>query len=54
MEIILANDTDFDAVKKITQTTIMQIYPIYYPAGAVDFFSKYHSDEHIREDNGIF
>lgn len=41
---------DFDDVKKITQTTIMQIYPIYYPAGAVDFFSKHHSDEHIRED----
>lgn len=50
MEIILASEGDFDAVRNITQTTIRQVYPMFYPAGAVDLFSKYHSDEHIRED----
>lgn len=50
MEIVLAHEDDLNTVRKITQTTIKQIYPMYYPAGAVDFFSKHHSDEHIRED----
>ena len=26
---------------------------MYYPAGAVDFFLKHHSDEHIREDISV-
>ena len=50
MEIDLASKQDFETVKMITQTTIIQIYPMYYPAGAVDFFLNHHSDEHIRED----
>ena len=50
MEIVLAHEDDFDTVRMITQTTIKQVYPMYYPAGAVEFFSKHHSDEHIRED----
>ncbi len=50
MEIVIAREGDLDTVRKIAQTTIKQVYPMYYPAGAVDFFSKYHSDEHIRED----
>lgn len=50
MEIIIAHQDDFNRVREITQTTIKQVYPRYYPGGAVDFFSKHHSDEHIRED----
>ena len=50
MEIVLARGDDFDTVSSITQKTIRQIYPMYYPAGAVDFFSKHHSEDHIRQD----
>ena len=41
---------DLQLVKNITHTTILAIYPGYYPAGAVTFCLKYHSDEHIAED----
>ena len=50
MEIVLAQKDDFDIVKMITQTTIKKVYPKYYPAGAVEFFLKHHSDEHIKAD----
>lgn len=50
MDIVLATEKDFDAVKKITQTTIRAIYPRYYPTGAVDYFIKHHSDENISRD----
>ena len=45
-----AAPSDFDTVKNITQTTIRSIYPMYYPAGAVEMFSEYHSDIRIAED----
>ena len=38
MKIIIACLDDFNRVREITQTTIKQVYPMYYPAGAVDFF----------------
>ena len=41
---------DFDDVKKITRETIMEIYPKYYPHGAVRFFAEHHSDENIMRD----
>lgn len=50
MDIVLATEKDFDAVKRITQTTIKAIYPKYYPIGAVDFFIKHHSDKNISRD----
>lgn len=50
MDIVLATEKDFDAVKRITQTTIKAIYPKYYSTGAVDFFIKHHSDENISRD----
>ena len=53
MKIIIACLDDFNRVREITQTTIKQVYPMYYPAGAVDFFLKHHSDEHIREDISV-
>lgn len=46
-EIIKASLNDTDAVYDITQTTIRAVYPHYYPAGAVEFFSQHHSKEKI-------
>lgn len=45
-----AEEQDFDAVKKITQDTIKEIYPKYYPQGAVRFFAGHHSDGNIMRD----
>ncbi len=50
MRIQIAEKTDFLTVKTITQTTILSVYPKYYPAGAVRFFSEHHSDEKILND----
>ena len=50
MKISLARMEDLPIVRLITQTTIRAVYPRYYPAGAVDFFSQHHSDEHIVSD----
>jgi GNAT superfamily N-acetyltransferase len=47
-----AQEIDFNSIKNITQTTIWSIYPKYYPKGAVQFFSDYHSDERIKTDIG--
>lgn len=45
-----AEQTDLESVRTITQTTIKEVYPKYYPAGAVEFFSEHHSDEKIMRD----
>ena len=50
MKIIQAAAGDFEAVKRITRDTIREIYPRYYPAGAVDFFCRHHSDDRITAD----
>ena len=50
MKIIQAAADDFETIKQITQTTIRAIYPRYYPAGAVDFFCRHHSDKNISTD----
>ena len=50
MSIRTAEEKDFDVIKKITRETIMEIYPKYYPHGAVLFFTEYHSDENIMRD----
>lgn len=50
MNIRQAKAGDFEAVKKITQETIHAVYPKYYPAGAVRFFSEHHADEMIMRD----
>ncbi len=50
MKIIQAIAGDFETVRQITQETIRAVYPRYYPAGAVDFFCRHHSDESIRTD----
>lgn len=38
MDIQLANESDLDIIKKITNTTIKEIYPHYYPEGQLHFF----------------
>jgi len=50
MNIRIANEFDFEYVKRITQTTIKAVYPKYYPSGAVQFFCDHHSDDKILED----
>ena len=50
MDIRQAESIDFDAVKNITHTTIREVYPRYYPKGAVAFFLAHHNDAAIMED----
>lgn len=50
MSIRKADPSDFDAVKFITRTAISEIYPRYYPKGAVEFFISHHSDSGILND----
>ena len=50
MDIRQATASDFEIIKKITQDTIHEVYPKYYPAGAVRFFSEHHADEKIMRD----
>ena len=42
--------TDLSIIKNISEITISEIYPHYYPKGAVDFFLEHHSEENILED----
>ncbi len=48
--IIKAKESDFEIVKQITQDTIREVYPKFYPEGAVEFFSEHHSNERIMSD----
>lgn len=42
--------SDLSIVKKISEVTISEIYPHYYPKGAVDFFLTHHSEANILSD----
>ena len=50
MSIRAASERDHDIVREIAHTTINEIYPRYYPSGAVGFFLRHHSDESIAAD----
>lgn len=50
MHIVKATHENFAQVKHITHQTISQIYPHYYPAGAVAYFLAHHSDAGIAKD----
>lgn len=50
MNIERAEYEQLETIKAITTNTIKDIYPRYYPRGAVDFFLSYHSDENISND----
>lgn len=41
---------DLSMVKNISEITISEIYPHYYPKGAVGFFLEHHSEENILGD----
>lgn len=48
--IVKVDEKSAEAVFEIAQKTIAAVYPHYYPRGAVEFFSKHHCIENIRED----
>lgn len=50
MSIKQAYKDDLQVVKYITLETINQIYPHYYPKGAVEFFISHHNDTNILSD----
>ena len=50
MSIKQAYKDDLQVVKYITIETINQIYPHYYPKGAVEFFVEHHNDTNILSD----
>ena len=50
MSIKQAYKEDLQVVKYITIETINQIYPHYYPKGAVEFFIEHHNDANISND----
>jgi len=50
MRIKQAYIDDLQVVKYITIETINQIYPHYYPKGAVEFFVEHHNDTNIIND----
>ena len=50
MSIKQAYKDDLQVVKYITLETINQIYPHYYPKGAVEFFVEHHNDTNILSD----
>lgn len=50
MSIKKANLSEANIVKNISETTISEIYPHYYPKGAVKFFLDHHSESSIADD----
>lgn len=48
--IIKAKENQLNIVREITQRTISEVYPKYYPVGAVDFFKEHHNDGNILKD----
>ena len=50
MDIRIADQNDFDVIRHITQNTITEIYPHYYPQGVVEFFLSLHNDTAIKND----
>lgn len=50
MNIIKASIEHLTSVKMITCETIKEIYPHYYPKGAVKFFLSLHNDKNISAD----
>ncbi len=50
MQIRKATTQDLECVRELTRETICQIYPKYYPAGAVQFFLNHHCDGKILAD----
>ncbi len=47
---VQAAERDLPIVHELVCRTIRAVYPLYYPAEAVEFFLDHHSPEHILED----
>jgi GNAT superfamily N-acetyltransferase len=47
---VIAQPSDLDTVRMIVETTINQIYPLYYPRDVVQFFLEYHAPDRILID----
>ncbi len=45
-----ATTEDLQTVTDVVQKTINEVYPKYYPKGAVDFFLEHHRKDIIRKD----
>ena len=45
-----ASRSDLETVYAITQRTIAEAYPQYYPSGVVSFFAEYHSRKALGTD----
>lgn len=45
-----AQMADLKTIAGIVQKTINEVYPKYYPKGAVEFFLKYHNKDNISKD----
>ena len=50
MDIRKATLSDLSIIKRISEVTISEIYPHYYPKGTVDFFLEHHSKDNILGD----
>ncbi|MDE5753543.1 MAG: GNAT family N-acetyltransferase [Oscillospiraceae bacterium] len=50
MSIRKASLSDLDMIKRIVALTISDVYPHYYPKGAVDFFLAHHNESNIIND----
>lgn len=50
INIIKATMKQLETIWEIVQTTITEIYPYYYPSGAVEFFVRHHNDDGIKRD----
>lgn len=50
MSIQQADKEHLNIIKTIVISTIKEIYPRYYPRGAVDFFLSHHHEEAIAQD----
>lgn len=42
--------SDIETIKQIVELTISEIYPHYYPKGAVEFFLRHHNETNIVRD----
>lgn len=49
MELIRASKDHFSIVEEIVKSTIITVYPNYYPQGAVDFFLDHHSNIAVQK-----
>ena len=49
MQMLIAGLDQLEKVYNIVRTTIEEVYPHYYPAGAVTFFLSHQQHSHIEE-----